>query len=231
MRIFIRLYHYGHFLWNLLVLNIRLLWGMWKLTRLPQPAITVFGGARVKLDSKHGKMASSLTRKLAKDGFSVITGGGPGIMEAANFGVFDYVRECKAGGKECKEILSVGIGVSRLNIEKENAYVHQQIVMSHFFSRKWLLVRYAMGFIVFPGGFGTLDELFEIVTLRQTEKMQRAPIILMDSKYWMPIISWAKDQALVHGLVSQEDIDLLIVLDDVDEAAAIIKKYCSQCSN
>lgn len=231
MKIISRLFHYGHFLWDLLVLNIRLLWGMWKLTRLPQPAITVFGGARVKLGSKHAQMATSLTRKLAKDGFSVITGGGPGIMEAANFGVFDYVRECKEQGLDCNSTLSVGIGVSKLNIEKENSYIHQQIVMSHFFSRKWLLVRYAMGFVIFPGGFGTLDELFEIVTLRQTNKMQKAPIILIDSEYWMPIINWAREQALPQGLISQKDIDLFIVLDDVDEAAKIIKDNCAICAH
>ena len=98
--------------------------------------------------------------------------------------------------------------------------------MQHFFSRKWLLVRYAVGFVVLPGGFGTLDELFEIVTLRQVNRLQKAPIILFDSYYWQPIVDWAETRALANGLISQEDIDLLIISDDVDEVVQLLKKDC-----
>lgn len=227
-----RFKYFGHFLIDLFLTSIRLIWGMWKLTRLPQPAITVFGGARVKLDSDYAITTIRLTKKLAAEGFSIITGGGPGIMEAANFGAYEYLRECKDTHRHlqqaaCKPIMTAGIGVVRLNRDKENGYVQEYITMQHFFSRKWLLVRYSVGFVVLPGGFGTLDELFEIVTLRQVKKMQNAPIILFDSYYWQPIIDWAKTRAMPNGLVSQEDLNLLTVTDDVDEVIHILKTRCA----
>lgn len=227
-RLLQRLKHYGHFLGDLFLTNVRLLWGMWRLTRLPQPAVTIFGGARVKLDSDYAINTVRLAKKLAAEGFSIITGGGPGIMEAANFGAYEYLRECREseGGAVCKPIMSAGVGVVRLNLEKENAYMQEYITMQHFFSRKWLLVRYAIGFVIFPGGFGTLDELFEIVTLRQVNRLQAAPIILFDSNYWAPIIEWATTRALPQGLISQEDIDLLKVTDDIDEVVSLLKQNC-----
>ena len=226
---FQRLRYYGIFLQTLFGINFRLLWGMWKLTKLPQPAITIFGGARIEHESLHAQKAFDLSKKLVAEGFSIITGGGPGIMEAANFGAIEYLKECKLGNNlHCEPVVSAGIGLLRLNKERANPYVQDNIIMDHFFTRKWLLVRYAVGFVIFPGGFGTLDEFFEIITLRQTNHMQDAPIILIDSDYWKPMIEWVHEKALKNNLITQKDLELFQVLDSVDEAVAIIKQRCKK---
>lgn len=229
---FRRLKEYSKFLYSLFKTNIRLLWGMWRLTKLPHPAITVFGGSRVSLDSEIGLKAKDLSFKLVDAGFSIITGGGPGIMEAANFGAIEYLRECDMNSPLCKsrKLVSAGIGLIKLNKEKANPYVQENIVMNYFFARKWLLVRYSVGFIVFPGGFGTLDELFEVVTLVQTHRMGKTPIILIDLHFWEPIVQWIQTRALAQGLIEQEDEKILQVVDTVQEAFDIIKKMCIGCT-
>lgn len=225
-----RLKEYGRFLKSLFKTNVRLLWGMWKLTKLPQPAITVFGGSRVDFDSPIGIKAKQLALKLVSAGFSIITGGGPGIMEAANYGAIEYLRECDLSSPLCRNrIVSAGIGLIRLNMEKTNPYVQENIVMEHFFSRKWLLVRYSVGFVIFPGGFGTLDELFEIVTLVQTHRMKQMPIILIDSDYWKPLMEWIHQRALREKLITKEDLKIIVVTDSIDEACAMIVEQCSSC--
>jgi uncharacterized protein (TIGR00730 family) len=229
-----RLIYYFKFLKSLFLINVRLLWGVWKLTKLPQPAVTIFGGSKIKADSKHAKMATSIAKMLVDAGFSIVTGGGPGIMEAANRGAIEYIEECKLGCDDnkkkmiTKRLVSGSVGLINLNKEKVNPYVQRNIFMGHFFTRKWLLVRYSVGFVVFPGGFGTLDELSEIVTLIQCEHMPRYPIILMDSKYWAPIIEWIEKKALKNGLVSKKDSDLFKIVDRVEEAFEIINKVCKR---
>lgn len=224
---FSRFREYGRFLKSLIKMNFRLLWGMWKLTRLPQPAITIFGGSRIPLDSIHAKKATELAKMLASDGFSIITGGGPGIMEAANLGAIEYLKECKFDEK-CKSMLvSAGIGLIRLNKERVNPYVQENIIMEHFFSRKWLLVRYAVGFVVFPGGFGTLDELFEVVTLVQCNRMAKVPIVLIDKSFWGPLRDWIEHRALVYHLIEEKDTDIIVMTDSVEEAFSIIRQYCT----
>ncbi len=222
---FRRLKYYGHFLMSLAGINLRLLWGVWKLTKLRPPAITVFGGARIKSDSNHAQLASALAKKLVSHGYSIITGGGPGIMEAANAGAMEYIKECKLDNpKACNMLVSAGIGLLQLNEENDNSYIQEHIVMDYFFTRKWLLVRYSQGFVVFPGGFGTMDELFEIVTLRQTNKMQQAPIVLIDREFWKPIIQWRDDCALKNGLIDESDLALFTVVDTVEEAFCFINQ-------
>jgi uncharacterized protein (TIGR00730 family) len=224
---FRRLHEYIKFLRSLFKINIRLLWGMWKLTKLPQPAITVFGGSRIPHDSIHAKMALELGKKLAGEGFSIITGGGPGIMSAANQGAIEYLKECHLSDKGCKnEFVSAGIGLLRLNLEQTNPYVQRNIVMTHFFSRKWLLVRYSVGFVVFPGGFGTLDELFEIVTLVQCNRMAKLPIVLIDASYWQPLIDWIDHRALPYQLISPEEKNIITLVNTVEEAHKIITERC-----
>lgn len=226
MKIVGRIAAYSHFLKELLYTNVRLLIGMWKLTRLPQPAVTIFGSARANPESHLAHKTTLIAHKLSAEGFSIITGGGPGIMEAANRGVYDYLNNCpldENGNEVCKNVESAGIGVVKLNLESRNHFVHEHIIVQHFFARKWLLVRYSIAFVVFPGGFGTLDELFEIITLRQTDHMQTAPIILIDSAFWNPLLEWSKHYALPKGFISQEDIDLLVVVDDVEQVIEIIK--------
>lgn len=225
-----RLWEYFRFLKSLGKTMVRLIWGMWKLSALPHPAITIFGGSRVAVDSEVAQKASLLTKLLAGNGFSIITGGGPGIMEAANLGAIEYLRECEQNGTKCiNRVTSAGIGLLRLNQDRVNPYVQKYIVMEHFFSRKWLLVRYAVGFVVFPGGFGTLDELFEVVTLIQCNRMSKVPIILMDRLYWSPLMDWIETRALKEGLISQEDTKIIRVTDSVQEAAEIMIRECKGC--
>lgn len=225
MRFFKRIYEYLRFVKSLIKTNIRLLWGMWKLTKLPQPAITVFGGNRVKKDSIHAKKAFELAKKLTQAGFSVITGGGQGIMEAANQGSYEVAKEYGLKNNKTK-ITSLGITLSSFGRESLNPYIHDRIMMKHFFSRKWLLTRYSIGFVIFPGGFGTFDELFEIITLEQNYKMPDMPIVLMDMDYWQPMIDWIKNTALKQGLIDKKELNLITITDDVEEAVDVIKKYC-----
>jgi uncharacterized protein (TIGR00730 family) len=201
---------------------------MWKLTELPQPAITVFGGARIPHDSVHALMATRLTKMLAGDGFSIITGGGPGIMAAANQGAIEHLKECHINGNCPNQVISAGIGLLRLNLEKANPYVQKNIQMTHFFSRKWLLVRYSVGFVIFPGGYGTMDELFEIITLVQCNRMAKVPIVLMDSSYWQPLVEWIDHRALPYQLISPADKNIFSIVDTVEEAYKIIHEGCKE---
>ena len=227
-----RIKEYLRFLKSLFKTNVRLLWGMWKLTSVPHPSITIFGGARITNDSLHARMATQLAKMLASNGFSILTGGGPGIMEAANLGAIEYLHEYKLQNTvEVKKIVSAGIGVVRLNIGSNNPYVQKYIEMQNFFSRKWLLVRYSIGFVIFPGGFGTLDELFEVVTLVQTNKMAKFPIILIDKSYWQPLVEWIEKRALAYQLIEEEDRKLIQIVDTPEEAFDIIFKQCKGCEH
>lgn len=229
-----RLHEYFKFIKSLLKTNIRLLWGMWRLTKLPQPAITIFGGSRVSLESKWGQDAKKLANILAREGFSIITGGGPGIMEAANMGAMQFVtenlKECNINGNgRCyPKYASAGIGLIKLNKEKANPYVQENIVMEHFFARKWLLVRYSVGFVIFPGGYGTMDELSEVLTLIQCNRMEKVPLILMDKDYWHPLQLWGRTRALENNLISAEDTHLVKFTDSVEEAANILISACKK---
>ena len=225
-----RLQEYFKFLKSLLKTTARLIVGMWRLTKMPHPAITFFGGARVPLDGPIAQKATAIAKILAGDGFSIITGGGPGIMEAANLGAIQYLRECNVDGNCRVKYVSAGIGLLRLNKEKANPYVQENIVMEHFFARKWLLVRYSVGFIIFPGGFGTLDELFEIVTLIQCNRMARLPIVLIDTNYWQPFIDWIHSRALEQKLIGPEDANIFTVTDDINVAVEKIRSSCATCT-
>lgn len=227
---FLRLYKYGKFLKSLFETNIRLIWGMWRLTKLPQPAITVFGSARTPFDNIHAKKACALAKKLTLDGFSIITGGGPGIMEAANKGAYEATLELGIKTKKgrTRRKTSFGIGLTRLTKEStKRPYVHDYITMEHFFARKWLLVRYSIGFIVFPGGFGTMDELFEVITLMQCERMKRFPIVLFEKAYWEPLRKLVQEKMLSRNLIGKRDEKIITAItNDVDEAYEVIKKHC-----
>jgi uncharacterized protein (TIGR00730 family) len=227
MKFWKRIKEYLNFLKSWGATSCRLLWGMWKLTRLPQPAITVFGSSRMVGENEHTKLAFELAKKLTTEGFSIITGGGPGIMAAANQGALEAAKEfgVKNGEKKLR-MKTVGISLTSFTKESMNPYVQDEILMKHFFTRKWLLVRYSIGFVVFPGGFGTLDELFEIVTLEQCYRMPKMPIILMDKEYWKPLTEWIKKGPLAEKLIDKKDLELFTITDDVDEAYDIIMKYC-----
>lgn len=158
--------------------------------------------------------AHSLAQRLLEHNIPVITGGGPGIMEAANCGAY---REGE------KVITTMGIGVKGPGtLSKFNPCVQEHIVMDYFFARKWLLVQYSIGFAVFPGGFGTLDELTELLTLIQTKMRKPAPIVLIGTEYWQPLMQWINKSALANGLVSKQDVELFTITDDLDQALDLL---------
>ena len=177
------------------------------------PAVSVFGSARTKRSSPHYRQARELGRMLAKAGYSVITGGGPGIMEAAN-------RGCQEGGA-----LSIGCNIELPKEQGLNAYVDLGVEFRYFFVRKVMFVKYADAFVIFPGGYGTLDELFEALTLIQTHKVQDFPVILMGTEYWGGMIDWIRASLLKEAAINPEDVDLLRLTDDPKEALRIIKAY------
>src|SRR5205823_4121041 len=173
------------------------------------PAVTVFGSARVHADDPLYAQGEAVGRALARRGFAVITGGGPGIMEAVNKG-------CKEAGG-----LSVGCNIELPHEQALNPYVDLGIEFRYFFVRKTMFVRFARGFVIFPGGFGTLDELFESLTLAQTGKIDHFPVVLFGSSYWNGLLDWMRAETLAHELVSPEDLNLLSLTDDPDQAAEI----------
>jgi len=173
-------------------------------------AISVFGSARTVRDDPYYAAAEELGRKLVETGFAVITGGGPGAMEAVNKGASE------AGGT------SVGLGIELPFESGLNQWVDIGINFRYFFARKTMFVKYSQGFVVLPGGLGTLDELFEALTLVQTQKVTSFPLVLLGVDYWQGMIDWLRDRALQHGTISQTDIDRLNLTDDVDEAIALM---------
>ncbi len=166
------------------------------------PAVTIFGSARVKPEDAMYKKAAEIAALFVKEKFAVISGGGPGIMEAANKGAKE------AGGT------SVGLNIELPFEQIPNPYADIQVNFQYFFVRKVMLVKYALAYIIMPGGFGTLDELFEAVTLIQTERIKPFPVILVGSDYWRGLLDWIKERMLAENRISEEDVDILQILDD-----------------
>lgn len=181
------------------------------------PAVTVFGSARTKPSDKYYQAAVALGKKLAQAGIPVITGGGPGIMEAANQGA------ALGKGK------SVGLNIELPHEQKGNAFANVPIHFHYFFSRKVCFVKYSVAFVYLPGGFGTLDELFEVLTLVQTERIPRFPLILFGKKHWTGLLKWLRAE-LRDGnpFIGPRDLELLTLTDDVEEAVTIIRRYLEQ---
>jgi uncharacterized protein (TIGR00730 family) len=188
--------------------------------RVPRPAVTVFGSARVGAGSPEYQGARECGRALAEAGFAVVTGGGPGVMEAAN-------RGAKDGGG-----YSVGFNIELPHEQEANPYLDVALTFRHFYARKVALVKAAEGFVLFPGGFGTLDELFESLTLIQTDKVREFPVILIDRTYWADLLKWIADEPLKAGMISPEDVDLLHVTDDIGEAVDLLRdcwvRHCAE---
>lgn len=176
------------------------------------PAVSIFGSARVKPEEEAYKQAEALGARFAKQKIAVITGGGGGIMEAANKGA------AEAGG------VSVGMNIHLPFEQKPNPYANVQIEFKYFFIRKVMFVKYAMAYIVMPGGLGTLDELFEAVTLIQTHRIKPFPVILMGSDYWNGLIQWIKKHLLANKRISPEDIEIFQVMDDPDAVVKMVQK-------
>ena len=195
--------------WRVLRIQAEFVEGFGALAELG-PAIGVFGSARTKPGSEHYEMAQEIGGKLVQAGFAVITGGGPGAMEAANKGASE------AGG------VSVGLGIELPFETGLNAWVDKGINFRYFFARKTMFVKYAQGFVVLPGGLGTFDELFEALTLRQTGKITSFPVVLVGTSYWRGLLDWLRDTVVAEGKISAADLDALHLTDDVDDAVSIM---------
>jgi uncharacterized protein (TIGR00730 family) len=195
--------------WRALRILSEFVEGFDTLADLPR-AVSVFGSARSKPDSPECELAERLGAALARAGYAVITGGGPGVMEAANKGA------CEAGG------LSVGLGIELPFEQGINEWVDVGIDFRYFFARKTMFVKYAQAFVVLPGGFGTMDELFEALTLVQTKKVTRFPVVLMGTWYWGGLVDWMRDTMVAEGKIGPEDLDLFCLTDDVDKAVRYI---------
>lgn len=169
-----------------------------------QASVSIFGSARFKPGNPYFEACSKLARKLSDAGFAVFSGGGPGIMQAANMGAFEGVSP------------SVGLNIELPHEQASNPWQNVSLNYRHFFSRKIGLVKYALAFVIFPGGYGTLDELCEVMTLMQTAKIRQRPLILFGSQFWKGFIDWSRESLLQEGTISVKDIDLMTVTDDID---------------
>ncbi|HEY7295747.1 MAG TPA: TIGR00730 family Rossman fold protein [Dehalococcoidia bacterium] len=178
-----------------------------------RPAVTVYGSARVKEGSPVYEDARQIGAALARAGFTVITGGGPGVMEAANRGAFE------AGGR------TVGMQITLRNVEPPNRWTTEAVTFKYFFVRKVMLVKYATAFVLMPGGMGTLDELFETLNLLQTGKIHRFPIILFGSDYWAGLLEWMKSQLLANGYIGGKDLDIFLIEDDPEVVADHVARW------
>ena len=199
--------------WFLLKMSAQFVRGFRKL-HFVGPCVTVFGSARFQPDHKYYKIAELVGAAIAQTGFTVMTGGGPGIMEAANKGAFE------GGG------MSVGCNIRLPFEQKHNAYMHEWVTLDFFFVRKFLLLKYSYAFVVFPGGWGTMDELFETLTLIQTGMIHHFPVVLMGKDYYQPLMDYL-DMMLAWGTISKEDLNYVRLTDDVDEAIGHMSKYIS----
>lgn len=177
------------------------------------PAVSLFGSARTDPQDPHYKLAEETARILSEAGLTIITGGGPGIMEAGNKGAFESSGH------------SVGINIELPQEQEPNPYQTLSLSFRYFFARKMMFMKYAHAFVIFPGGFGTLDEFFESLTLIQTLRMTRFPVVLMGSEFWDDLLVWIRKVLLAKGMISQEDLDLYTVTDDPTEVLKIIKEF------
>jgi uncharacterized protein (TIGR00730 family) len=177
---------------------------------IDRPAVSIFGSARVSQESRPCQLARRTARLFAEAGWAVVTGGGPGVMEAANHG-------CRDGGG-----LSVGFGIELPHEQRMNDYIDLGLVFDHFYARKTMFVKAAEGFCVFPGGFGTADELFESLTLIQTGKVMHFPVVLLGEAYWTPLLEWVRRSALADGTISAEDLALLTLTDEPSVAVETV---------
>ncbi|MBB6118884.1 TIGR00730 family Rossman fold protein [Nocardiopsis algeriensis] len=197
--------------WRVLRIQSEVVEGFGLLSEMPS-AVSVFGSARIQPGTPYYELGVQVGRKIAEAGYATVTGGGPGMMEAANKGAQE------AGG------LSVGLGIELPFEQNLNPYIDMGVTFRYFFVRKLMFVKYSQAFVVLPGGFGTLDELFEAATLVQTDKVTRFPVVLVGTEFWGGLEKWARESLLENGLIKPGDMDLLRMTDDPDEVVEIIKK-------
>jgi uncharacterized protein (TIGR00730 family) len=195
---------------DIAVIASEFLGGFQKVLEIDRPAVSIFGSARVGEDSEPYRQARETGRLFAEIGFAVVTGGGPGVMEAAN-------RGCKEGGG-----LSVGFNIELPHEQGVNSYCDIAMTFKHFYARKTMFVKAAEGFVILPGGFGTLDELYEALTLIQTGKVLDFPVVLLGTDFWGEMLDWMRDELLADGMISPEDVELLHATDDPAEAVQLV---------
>jgi hypothetical protein len=187
--------------------------GFQAIQKIDRPAVSIFGSARIREGSATYESARAAGSAFAEAGFAVVTGGGPGVMEAAN-------RGCREAGG-----LSVGFNIELPTEQGLNAYCDIGLTFRHFYARKVMFVKAAEGFVIFPGGFGTQDELWEALTLMQTRKIGEFPVVLFDSAYWADLLDWIGDEMLANELISPQDLDLLMVTDDAKEIVSMVVRH------
>ncbi len=198
--------------WRLFRIMAEFVEGFDSLAAVKRPAVSIFGSARFTETDNHYKVARAVGKGLSEAGYAIMTGGGPGIMEAGNRGADDV------GG------ISIGLNIDLPFEQEGNPYANVPLQFKYFFVRKVMLIKYAMAFICMPGGFGTLDELFEAVTLIQTRRIKRFPIVLVGSDYWQGMVEWIKARMLEINTISEEDLDIFVILDDADDIIQYIKR-------
>ena len=198
--------------WRMFRVMGELVEGFDKLSSI-EPAVTIYGSARLGADDELYTQTEEIALRLGELGFSIITGGGPGVMEAANKGAL------KAG------VTSVGLNIELPEEQVCNDYTTKSITFNHFFVRKVMLVKYAAAFVIMPGGLGTLDELTEVLTLMQTHKIKPFPVVLFDSKYWKGFLGWLRSSVLTRDFISEDDFSLLRVCDSPDEVIEAVQKW------
>lgn len=207
----------AHDTWQIFKIMSEFVDGFEKLGKIG-PCVSVFGSARTQADHEFYHLAEEIAFKLTKEGYGIITGGGPGIMEAANKGAKT------AGGK------SVGLNIELPFEQSSNPYIDPDklITFDYFFVRKLMFIKYAQGFVVLPGGFGTMDELFEALTLIQTKKIGKFPIVLAGKKYWAGLIDWIKDTLTSEKMIDPNDLNLIYLAEDADDAVSHINEFYSR---
>jgi uncharacterized protein (TIGR00730 family) len=207
----------AHDTWQIFKIMAEFVDGFEKLSKIG-PCVSIFGSARTKPDHKYYQLAEDIAYQLTKEGYGIITGGGPGIMEAANKGAKT------AGGK------SVGLNIELPFEQSSNPYIDPDklITFDYFFVRKLMFIKYAQGFVVLPGGFGTMDELFEALTLIQTKKIAKFPIVLAGREYWAGLFEWIKKTLVTEKMVDEKDMNLIFLADDAEHAVSHINEFYSR---
>lgn len=214
MMFFTRFARFMQLFFHLFYTTFQMLYGAWRISKLKQPIVTIFGSSRIKQNTPYAQKAHELGQRFIDNDISILTGGGPGIMEAASCHIIS-----KGKAK------SIGIGVRGLE-DKPNQCVSEYFELEYFFARKWLLTEYSAGFVIFPGGFGTLDEMAGVLTLIQTKKLKQVPVVLIGKEYWAPFVDWIQNEALVHGAVMKDELEFFYVTDDLDSAFCWVLGKC-----
>lgn len=204
---------FAHESWEVLQIMSEFVDGFERLSVIP-PSVSIFGSARLREDSPYYQLTQTIGKALSDAGFSVVSGGGPGIMEAANKGAYQGAKG-----------LSVGLNIELPHEQKGNPYQDISMKYRHFFARKAMFVKYCNAYVVLPGGFGTLDELAEILTLIQTGKSRKIPVILVGSTFWQGLLDWLRSQLLGMGLIAEQDLALITVVDDANSVLQVIEDF------